>query len=83
MLVRRPAFERAGLVRADIDARYALTPEEFRVEGELVAIGPLHGDDAFADLTDQLEALGLAYFDDFVEMSGNWPAWLGVWAGQT
>ena len=82
MLIRRTAFERAGLMRTDIDARYGLTPDEFRVEGDVVAIGPLHADDAVTDLSEQLEALGLVYFEDFFEMSGNWPAWLGVWAGK-
>ena len=80
MLVRRDAFERAGLTREVIDARYNLTPEEFRVEAELIAIGPLHEDEAVGDLTTQLEALGLRYFDDFVELSGNWPAWLRLHA---
>lgn len=79
MLVRKAAFERAGLVRSAIDERLSLTPDEFRVEGDIVAIGPLHEDDAIIALTEHLESLGLVYFDDFVEMSGNWPAWLGVW----
>ena len=76
LFIRKPAFERAGLVRAALDERLNLTDEEFRVEGELIAIGPLHGDTALIDLTDELESLGLIYFDDFFEMSGNWPHWL-------
>lgn len=79
MLVRKAAFERSGLARTVIDEQFALTPDEFRVEGDIVAIGPLHEDDAIVALTEQLESVGLIYFDDFVEMSGNWPAWLGVW----
>ena len=79
MLIRRSAFERAGLARSAIDEQLGLTPEEFRVEGEVVAIGPLHADDAIVELTERLESSGLVYFDDFVEMSGNWPEWLGVW----
>lgn len=79
MLIRKAAFERSGLVRSAIDERFALTPDEFRVEGDVVAIGPLHDDDAIIALTEQLESVGLLYFDDFVEMSGNWPGWLGVW----
>lgn len=80
MLIRRASFEHAGLMRSAIDERFALTPDEFRVEGDIVAIGPLHADDAIVSLSEYLESLGLVYFDDFVEMSGNWPAWLGVWA---
>jgi hypothetical protein len=79
MVIRKASFERAGLVRNAIDERFALTPDEFRVEGDVVAIGPLHADDAIVALTEHLESLGLNYFDDFMEMSGNWPAWLGVW----
>jgi len=79
MLIRKAAFERSGLVRSAIDERFALTPDEFRVEGDVVAIGPLHDDDAIIALTEQLESVGLLYFDDFIEMSGNWPGWLGVW----
>jgi hypothetical protein len=80
MLIRRSAFERAGLARADIDARFNLTPDEFRAEGELIAIGPLYDDDALAVLTEQLEALGLVYFDDFFDLSGNWPDWVRIYA---
>jgi hypothetical protein len=35
MLVRKSAFERIGLARAHFDAKYNLTPDEFRVEGEM------------------------------------------------
>ncbi|HEU4642320.1 MAG TPA: hypothetical protein VFS44_07675 [Gemmatimonadaceae bacterium] len=80
LLIRRSAFERAGLARTDIDARYNLTPEEFRVEGELIVIGPLYEEKALTDLVDQLEGLGLAYFDDYFEMSGNWPVWSRIFA---
>lgn len=80
MFVRKEAFERAGLIRADIDARYNLTPDEFRIEGALIAIGPLYDDDAFVMLVDELEASGLVYFDDFLELPGNWPSWLTLFA---
>jgi hypothetical protein len=80
MLVRKSAFELAGLVRAHFDARYNLTPDEFRVEGALIAIGPLYDEEALGTLTAELESLGLTYFEDFVEMSGNWPPWLSIYA---
>jgi hypothetical protein len=80
MLIRKSAFERAGLARADIDARFNLTPDEFRVEGELIAIGPLYGDDAITDLAELLEQAGLVYFDDFFDLSGTWPPWLRLFA---
>ena len=80
LLIRREAFERAGLTRAVIDERFNLTPEEFRVEGSLVVIGPLVADEAIGLLTDALDGAGLAYFDDFFDLSGNWPDWLKLFA---
>lgn len=76
LVIRREAYERSGLSRAELDSRLGLTAEEFRVEGTLVAIGPLIGDDSLSDLIEELESVGLTYFDDFFELSGNWPAWL-------
>lgn len=76
LLIRKTAFERVGLTRAQFDEALNLTPDEFQVEGEVIAIGPLVGDDTLTDLIAQLEAAGLVYFDDFFELSGNWPEWL-------
>ena len=78
LLIQREAFERAGLTRAALDERLNLTPDEFRMEKDLIVIGPLVGEDAFADLIAELETTGLVYFDDFFELSGNWPEWLRV-----
>lgn len=76
LFIRRDAFERAGLTRQAIDERLNLTPEEFRVEGGLIAIGPLAGEDSASELIAEFEGAGLAYFEDFFELSGNWPEWL-------
>ena len=76
LFIRREAFERVGLTRTALDERLNLTPEEFRVEGQLIAIGPIVGDDTLTELFAEIEGLGLVYFDDFFELSGNWPAWL-------
>jgi hypothetical protein len=80
VLIRREAFERVGLERVAFDQRFNLTADEFRVEGQLIAIGPLVGDDTVAGIIDELEAVGLVYFDDFFELSGNWPEWLRLLA---
>lgn len=80
LFIQRASFERAGLVRNAIDERLNLTADEFRVEGELIAIGPVHDDDGLGALLADLEGLGLVYFDDFFELSGNWPEWLRVLA---
>jgi hypothetical protein len=76
LFLRREAFEKNGLQRQEIDSRFNLTDAEFTVEGNLIAIGPLPSDDMVAPLIEFLETKGLAYFDDFFEMSGNWPEWL-------
>lgn len=80
LFIRRAAYESSGLSRAKIDERLGLTPDEFRVEGDLIALGPIYGEDgrALGDFISELEAFGLAYFDDFFELSGNWPNWLGI-----
>ena len=80
VLIRQSGFERSGITRKAIDQRYNLTDEEFRVEDGLVALGPLPSDDVLPDLIDDLEESGLIYFDDFFELSGNWPDWLALYA---
>ena len=80
MLIRQSAFEASGITRAAIDERYNLTVDEFRVEDGLVLLGPLPSDDALSNLIDDLEKSGLVYFDDFFDLSGNWPEWLMLYA---
>ena len=80
VLLRQGAFERSGLTRRAIDERYNLTDEEFRVEEGLIMIGPLPADDMLPELVEDFEASGLVYFDDFFELSGNWPDWLSLYA---
>lgn len=80
VLIFQEAFERVGLVRSAIDARFNLTDQEFRVEEGLVVLGPLPSHDLLSDLIETLEQSGLVYFDDFFELSGNWPEWLSLYA---
>ena len=78
LFFRRTSYERAGLTRAALDASLGLTDKEFRVEGKLVAIGPIYDVDALGTLVDELEKIGLVYYDDYFELSGSWPEWLDV-----
>ena len=80
ILIRKEAFERAGINRTDVDELFNLTDEEFRVEGNLVAIGPLPSDDMLGLIVAFFEGRGLVYFDEFFELSGNWPEWLRLYA---
>jgi hypothetical protein len=80
ILIRQSAFGSSGITRSAIDDRYNLTADEFRVEEGLVVLGPLPSDDLLPQLIDDLEKSGLVYFDDFFELSGNWPEWLTLYA---
>ena len=83
LFIRRDAYERTGLVRSALDTRLGLTDEEFRVDGDVVVIGPVYDTDAFSELLAELEELGLTYYEDFFELTGNWPDWLRVLAGSS
>jgi hypothetical protein len=83
LLLRRGAFERSGITRAAIDEHLGLTDQEFRVEGDLIVIGPILDEDALQSLLVDLEQAGLAYFDDFFDLSGNWPDWLVLFARES
>src|SRR5512143_3765728 len=63
LFIRRQAYESSDLSRAEIDDRLGLTADEFRVEGDCIAIGPIHGEqgDALIQLVGDLESRGLAY----------------------
>lgn len=50
------------------------------MEDGLIALGPLPSEDMLPELIEDLENSGLAYFDDFFELSGNWPDWLSLYA---
>lgn len=80
LAIRRDAFERAGLTREAIDRILNLTDDEFRVEGALIAIGPLPSPDDVPSLIDVFEEAGLVYFDDFMEIPGGFPEWLVLYA---
>ncbi len=80
VFIHRTAFERAGLHRSDVDTRFNLTDNEFRIEKNLIVLGPLPSDDMVSTVIAELEAAGLVYFDDFFELTGNWPEWLTLFA---
>jgi hypothetical protein len=78
--IRRAAFETAGFTRHSLDRLLNLTDDEFRVEADLIAIGPLPNPDDVPNLIDVFEDAGLVYFDDFMEIPGGFPDWLELFA---
>lgn len=80
LVILKTAFERVALTRQAFDETLGLTDDEFRVEGGLIVVGPLVGETALTELIDTLEERGLVYFEDFFELSGNWPNWLALFA---
>lgn len=62
------------------DQRLSLSTEEFQVEGDLIAVGPIPQAEDIQAIVLELETAGLTYFDDFFEFSGNWPEWLSMFA---
>ncbi len=80
LFIKKSAFERVAITRSYFDERLNLTPDEFRIERNLVAIGPIHATDDLVGLFDELERIGLSYFDEFFELSGSWPEWLRLYA---
>ena len=80
LFIAKHAFERASLVRSEIDSMFNLTDMEFRAEGNLIAIGPLPSDEMVGPMVEYFEGKGLVYYDDMFELSGNWPDWLRLYA---
>ena len=80
LFIRKEAFEKASLLRSEIDTTFNLTDSEFRAEGSLIAIGPLPSDEMVGPMVEYLEKKGIVYYDDAFELSGNWPEWLRLFA---
>ena len=80
LLIRKRMFEQHALKRADFDVALHLTADEFRIEGDLSVVGPVYDSEAFAAVIEDHESRGLVYYEDFFDMSGNWPEWLSVFA---
>ena len=80
LAIKRDAFEHAGLTRETVDRVLNLTDAEFRIEGGLIAVGPLPSPDDVPNLIEMFEDAGLVYFDDFMEIPGGFPDWLELYA---
>ena len=83
LLIRREAYERLSISRSSVDERLGLTADEFRVEGSLIVIGPIFNEQGLERLLEELESAGLKHYDDYFDLSGNWPEWLKIIASGT
>jgi hypothetical protein len=81
LLVRRKALEESGVSLGDVLT--ALEVGEPLDENEyLISFGPHFGQEALDTMTQRLTTLGLRYFDDFFEFSGDYPKWCVFKAGK-
>jgi hypothetical protein len=55
LFIRKSAFDRTGVARATLDERLNLTADEFRVEKELIAVGPIYAGEDLGAIIEELE----------------------------
>jgi hypothetical protein len=79
IMIRQDAYEKTGISRVALDERFNLTPDEFQVLEGLIVLGPLASDEMLTQMISELEENGLVYFEDFFELTGNWPDWLTLY----
>ncbi len=81
LLVRRKALEERGVSWGDLlnalEVRKPLDENEY-----LISFGPHFGQASMDTITQRLTTLGLSYFDDFFEFSGDYPKWCVFKAGK-
>ena len=74
LIVRRDALREQGVsFDALLAAMDAQNPMD--MNDHLISFGPLLEDGAFEDVIQSLRALGLEYYNDFVEFVGAYPKW--------
>jgi hypothetical protein len=74
LVVRRKALEERGVSWDDLLT--ALKVRQPLDENDcLISFGPHFGQEALDTMTQRLIGLGLSYFDDFFEFSGDYPGW--------
>jgi hypothetical protein len=52
-------------------------------DDRLISFGPSFGQEALDGLIRELQDLGLQYFDDFIDVAGDYPAWCRFKVGYT
>jgi|SRR5471032_2268396 hypothetical protein len=74
LLVRRDALAERGV---SLETLLAIMKVAVPLDSNdrLISFGPSFGQEALDEFVKALSGLGLQYFDDFVEIVGDYPAW--------
>jgi len=74
LIVRRKALVERQVSLHDLFAAMEVS-KAFDDSDELLSFGPHFGREAADTMISRLTKLGLVYFDDFFEFSGDYPSW--------
>jgi hypothetical protein len=74
IIIRRAALEERGIASEDLLSAFQAS-KPLDLNAELVSFGPSFGKEALDTFIQRLRALGLIYFDDFIEFAGDFPGW--------
>jgi hypothetical protein len=81
LVVRRKALRERGVSWADLLAALEVS-EPLDKNANLVSFGPHFGQEAVHAMSRRLISIGLRYFDDFFEFSGDYPKWCNFKGGK-
>ncbi|WFU07173.1 hypothetical protein QA648_35305 (plasmid) [Rhizobium sp. CB3171] len=74
LVIRRAALVERGVALDDLlSAMKVRGPLDS--DAHLISFGPSFGQEALEGLVKVLSALGLRYFDDFIDIVGDYPRW--------
>lgn len=74
LVIRKDALRERGV---SLEALLAAMKTDAPLDSDdwLISFGPSFGQEALDGLIEELTSLGLQYFDDFIEVVGNYPEW--------
>jgi len=74
IIIRRAALTERNVAWANVLGALE-TSEPLDSSETLISFGPHFGPEALDEFVRRLTSLGLVYFDDFIQFSGDWPGW--------
>jgi hypothetical protein len=74
LVIRKDALRERGV---SLERLLAVMKTDAPLDSDdrLMSFGPSFGQEALDGLIKELTSLGLQYFDDFIEVVGNYPEW--------